>query len=262
MPIPKYPPPAASVNPSIPSALPQRPVYSTSEFSQRRNTPPPPPPVSVRESGVRERNRKRRGRRQAEWAWVIVAAALFGVFILMGMSALLLVRASQNTQEVLPTADVALALPTAVVARANFSNGDLGDTLALPDGSLIELKPWDGASRFTMILAGLDRRPGERGIAYRTDTMMLVSLDPVSQSLGILSIPRDLYVQVPGFSALQRINTPMVYGENQQPGFGPTLTMQTVQLNLGMRVNDYMLVDFQAFINLVDAIGGISVTTD
>ncbi len=129
----------SSSNPSIPSALPQRSVYSTAEYSQRRNAPPPPPPSLNRESGARERNRKRRGRRQAEWAWVIVAAALFGVFILMGMSALLLVRASQTTQEIIPTADVALVMPTAVVARANFNQGELGETLALADGSLIEL---------------------------------------------------------------------------------------------------------------------------
>jgi LCP family protein required for cell wall assembly len=69
-------------------------------------------------------------------------------------------------------------------------------------------------------------------------------------------------VQIPGYASLQRVNTPMVFGETRQPGYGPTLLMQTIQLNLGIRVHDYVVVDFQAFIDIIDAIGGIQVTTD
>jgi LCP family protein required for cell wall assembly len=108
-----------------------------------------------------------------------------------------------------------------------------------------------------VLVVGLDRRPGETGLAYRTDTMMLVSIDPASRSLGILSIPRDLYVAVPGYSEPQRVNTPMVLGEIRQPGSGPQLLMQTVQYNLGIRVNDYVAVDFNTFVTLIDTIGGV-----
>jgi LCP family protein required for cell wall assembly len=108
-------------------------------------------------------------------------------------------------------------------------------------------------------MMGLDRRPGETGLAYRTDTMMLVSIDPHSNSVSILSLPRDLYVEVPGYSALQRINSAMVLGELQRPGYGPTLAMQTAQYNFGIRVHDFLAVDFNAFITLVDTIGGIDV---
>jgi LCP family protein required for cell wall assembly len=197
----------------------------------------------------------------SEWAWVIMAAALFAVILIISVSTLLFVRASQANQDILPTASFVADLPTPVVAHQDFAGlGSVsGDTLVLPDGSSIALTPWDGKSRFTMILAGLDRRPGETGLNYRTDSMMLVSLDPITQSLGILSIPRDLYVQIPGYSQLQRVNTPMVFGESQRPGYGPQLLMQTVQLNLGIRVHDFMLVDFDAVITLVDVIGGIDV---
>jgi LCP family protein required for cell wall assembly len=253
---------------TIPSPSSQSPqVYSTSAYSQKsRSTPPPPPPDH--NSSARERSRRRRTskRNQAsEWAWVIIAGGMIGVFALVIIGILIVLRLPQGSQEVIPTADVAAELPTPVDARTEFvlENSDInGDILSLPDGSTIQLVPWDGTSRFTMILAGLDRRPGETGIGYRTDTMMLLSIDPQTNSIGVLSIPRDLYVQVPGYTELQRINTPMVFGEARQVGYGPELLMQTVQLNLGIRVNDYMAVDFQAFIDIVDLIGGVDVTID
>jgi polyisoprenyl-teichoic acid--peptidoglycan teichoic acid transferase len=155
-------------------------------------------------------------------------------------------------------------LPTPVDARTDFaslnaSGVGAGERVTLNDGRTIVLAPWDGQSRFTILAMGLDRRPGENGLAYRTDTMMLISIDPISDSIGILSIPRDLYVEVPGYNQLQRVNSPMVLGELQQPGYGPRLAMQTVQYNLGIRVHEFAVVDFNAVITVVDAIGGIDI---
>lgn len=212
---------------------------------------------------TRDRARRRRRSGLAEWAWVVVAVALVGVVMLTSLSVVVAIRANTLPQEIIPTADVAAMLPTAVVADSIGGGSQfLAESLIMPDGSNIRLVPWDGKSRFTFVLAGLDRRPGERGLAYRTDSMMLISIDPATQSIGVLSIPRDLYVQIPGYTNLQRVNTPMVFGETRQPGYGPTLLMQTVQLNLGIRVHDYVVVDFQAFIDIIDAIGGITITTD
>jgi LCP family protein required for cell wall assembly len=242
-----------------------RPIYSTSNYSDKRNVPPPPPPTTGRGSAVRDRSRKRKGsgaNSAGEWAWVIVAVALFAVGIVVSLGAVIFVNASQGRVEVLPTADVSSALPTPVVAYSDFEHILIDDTLVMPDGSSIELVPWDGESRFTFVMVGLDRRPGDTGLQYRTDTIMLVSIDPESNDIGVLSIPRDLYVQIPGYSQMQRINTAMFLGEIQRQGFGPTLMMQTVQYNLGIRVHDYIAVDFQAFIDVVDAIGGIDVTLD
>lgn len=240
-------------------------VFSTSYYSTPKRNVPPPPPPGDKPSAARERARKRkvRGGNKSDWAWVILAGALFSVMIIVSLSVFLFLRVSREEQEIVPTASVAELLPTPVTAYTEFGTSGLGvDQIVLPDGSSIEIRPWDGQSRFTMIMVGLDRRPGETGIAYRTDTMMLVSIDPTTNSIGVLSIPRDLYVQVPGYAELQRINSPMVLGEYQRPGYGPTLMMQTVQLNLGIRVNDFVAVDFQAFIDIVDAIGGITVETD
>ncbi|MCA9921915.1 MAG: LCP family protein, partial [Anaerolineales bacterium] len=66
-------------------------------------------------------------------------------------------------------------------------------------------EPWQGDERVNILLMGIDRRPGEAFIS-RTDTMMLVSIDPKGDSLSILSIPRDLYVLIPGHGR-DRINT-------------------------------------------------------
>lgn len=254
--------PTVSSMPTVKGAVP--PTYSASYYSRQPYTPPPPP----RQSMARERVRRRRvspGRRGAEWVWVIAAGVLFSVVIFVTLSSFLWLRSTQQEIEFLPTADIRGQLPTPVVVHNNFAdplNSELGDALILPDGSSIALTPWDGSSRFTMIFVGLDRRAGERGLAYRTDSMMLISLDPQTQSIGVLSIPRDLYVQVPGYSSLQRVNTPMFFGETQRVGYGPTLMMQTVQLNLGIRVHDYVAVDFQAFIDIINAVGGVTITTD
>lgn len=219
---------------------------------------PPPPPVPLsRESIARDRSRRRRVQRKrgGEWAWVVIAIAMFAIVLLGSMSLFVVLRAAQAQPEVMATA--AAVLPTPVDARGDGSVTGTTQELTLADGRSITLVPWDGTSRFTVLVVGLDRRPGETGLAYRTDTMMLVSIDPASRSLGILSIPRDLYVAVPGYSEPQRVNTPMVLGEIRQPGSGPQLLMQTVQYNLGIRVNDYVAVDFNTFVTLIDTIGGV-----
>ncbi|WP_420631294.1 LCP family protein [Candidatus Leptofilum sp.] len=119
-------------------------------------------------------------------------------------------------------------------------------------------EPWAGEDRVNILLMGIDRRPGEAFIS-RTDTMMLVSLDPATETASILSIPRDLYVLIPGHGR-DRINTAFVYGSaGNNPVGGAALAMQTVEYNLGVPVNHYVLVDFTAVINGINALGGIDV---
>ncbi len=157
-------------------------------------------------------------------------------------------------------------LPTPVLGvRTLPTNGETVNANAkqppvilLDDGSEIELQAWDGHSRLTLLVAGLDRRPNESGLAFRTDAMILISIDPKSERLGILSLPRDLYVQIPDYEE-QRLNAALFFGETQWPGYGPTLLLRTLQNNFGLRVQGYALLDFSAFIALVDAIGGIDI---
>ncbi len=240
---------------------PVEPWHAPAAPTQNHIAPVPPPPTLLRErdSAARDRVRRRRvrSRRGGDWAWVIVAVAVLGIAIILSMGLSLMIRTSQERQEVIPTA--AVVLPTPVDARISFADAPEGEQVILSDGRSFVLTPWNGTSRFTVLVMGLDRRAGETGLAYRTDTMMLVSIDPTTNSLGVLSIPRDLYVEVPGYNQLQRVNTPMVLGELRQPDYGPQLAMQTVQYNLGIRVHDFIAVDFQAFIKFIDAIGGVEI---
>ena len=59
-------------------------------------------------------------------------------------------------------------------------------------------KPWNGKERINVLLLGIDQRAGDGEKGHRTDTMMVLSLDPVSLSAAILSVPRDLWVPIPG----------------------------------------------------------------
>ena len=119
---------------------------------------------------------------------------------------------------------------------------------------------WMGAERVTILIMGLDYRDWEAGEgAPRTDTMILLTLDPISQTAGMLSIPRDLYVPIPGFD-YDRINTAYRLGETYQlPGGGPQLALDTVEQLLGVGIDFYAQVDFTAFVRMIDEIGGLKV---
>ena len=91
---------------------------------------------------------------------------------------------------------------------------------------------------------------------------MLVSIDPASNGIGVLSIPRDLWVRIPEQEDHDRINRAYFIGESRATGYGPRLLQQTVSWNLGMRIHDYVLIDFQAVIDIVDHLGGIEVSID
>jgi LCP family protein required for cell wall assembly len=122
------------------------------------------------------------------------------------------------------------------------------------------LQPWDGASRVTILLMGLDYRDWEAGSDYsRSDTMILLTLDPLSKTAGILSIPRDLWVSIPGFKH-GKINTAYYLGDAYKlPGGGPGLAVKTVEQFLGVPINYYAQIDFGAFVRFIDEIGGVKI---
>jgi anionic cell wall polymer biosynthesis LytR-Cps2A-Psr (LCP) family protein len=103
------------------------------------------------------------------------------------------------------------------------------------------------SDHINVLVMGIDRRPGEPFIS-RTDSMMLFSIDPQSDSAAILSIPRDLYVVIPGYGR-DRINTAFVYGSaGGNPAGGASLAMQTVEYNLGVPIDHYQDYTLQSII--------------
>ncbi|HWQ83365.1 MAG TPA: LCP family protein [Anaerolineales bacterium] len=123
-----------------------------------------------------------------------------------------------------------------------------------------ELTPWDGVGRVTMLLIGLDYRDWSAGTDYsRSDTMMLLTLDPLTKTAGMLSIPRDMWVAIPGFQH-GKINTAYYLGEAYKlPGGGPGLAVKTVEEFLGVPINYYAQVDFGAFVRFIDELGGVKI---
>ena len=122
------------------------------------------------------------------------------------------------------------------------------------------LTPWDGAGRVTVLLLGLDYRDWSANEgASRSDTMILVTLDPTTKTAGILSIPRDLWVAIPGFQH-GKINTAYYLGDAYNlPGGGPALAVETVEQFLGVPINYYAQIDFGAFVRFIDEIGGVKI---
>jgi len=123
-------------------------------------------------------------------------------------------------------------------------------------------QPWDGQSRINILLLGLDYRDWEAGQGPpRSDSMILLSIDPASKTAGMLSIPRDLWVNLPNGFGYGKINTAYMLGEAYQlDGGGPGMAMQAVSNLLGMRVDYYARVDFETFVQFVDEIGGVKLT--
>ncbi len=105
----------------------------------------------------------------------------------------------------------------------------------------------------TILLLGTDTRPGggQRGLRH-SDSIMLVRTDPDHHRIFYLSIPRDLWVDIPGYGS-EKINTAYQIG-------GAPLALKTIKAFTGLDVDHVVVVDFQRFKDLIDRIGGIDVT--
>ncbi|KAA3645867.1 MAG: LytR family transcriptional regulator [Chloroflexi bacterium] len=131
----------------------------------------------------------------------------------------------------------------------------LSDAPALPPA-----EAWNGSDRVTMLIMGLDLRDWEGGGPSRSDTMILLTVDPLTKTGGILSVPRDLWAVIPGFSP-GKINTAYYFGELYKvPGGGPALAMQTVEQTIGVPIDYYAVIDFAAFERFIDLLGGVKIT--
>ncbi len=98
--------------------------------------------------------------------------------------------------------------------------------------------------------------------AYRSDVVIIVSVNRTTSSVNMLSIPRDLYVYIPahGYS---RINTATVWGAtNNWPGGSIGLLKEAIRYNFGIPIHHYARVDFSGFSAIIDTVGGIDLVVD
>ena len=192
--------------------------------------------------------------------WALITVVILSLLILAGSSIWLYrtVRTMVSTLEISSPEFTAVTEP--IPGAAVTVNDNSGKTASepLPLLSTDALKPWSGKDRVSILLLGIDQRCAENGPAH-TDSMMVLTIDPVGLSAAILSLPRDLWVEIPGFQ-LDRINQAYYLGElYEYPGGGPTLAMETVIATLGIPLDYYATVNFDAFIEVVDLIGGITI---
>lgn len=111
-----------------------------------------------------------------------------------------------------------------------------------------------------ILVLGADQRPGWE--AWRTDSIMVVAIDAKYQQVGIISIPRDLYVEVPGYGK-ERINAVDYIGEKKKfPGGGPALAARVISDSLGIPTQHYARIQMDGLARLIDALGGVTVTLD
>lgn len=143
---------------------------------------------------------------------------------------------------VLPTATPGVAQPV-VVGQAAPAPAPMPTVIPEPDGVK------------NILLVGTDARPGED--VSRTDSIVWVHIDPQANRVSMLSFPRDLWVNIPGYGK-NRINTAYLTGETKLGhGYGPALLKKTVADLVGVPIDHFVMINFEGFKTIIDTIGGI-----
>jgi len=189
--------------------------------------------------------------------WIFVTAAVLAAFFIVRkltlcwtLTALPGIPPAECSLQYQPSSDLSI-LPDPTTSNV------LAVEISAPE---MELPQWDGASRINIAFFGLRGDDGQgEGCPTCTDTIMVLTVDPVTKTAGMLSIPRDMWVNIPS-AGYSRINTAWAIGENAKlPGGGPALAIQTVSQFIGVPIHYYVQVDFGTFVSFINLIGGIDV---
>jgi LCP family protein required for cell wall assembly len=135
-----------------------------------------------------------------------------------------------------------------LVSGSHPDDPQISTALSSPAGA------FDPPTGMNIILIGSDNRNESTDEKGRSDTVMLVHADPEQNYLSVLSLPRDLRVEIPG-RGMDKLNAAYAFG-------GPVLTIETVKQLTGMVIDEYVEVDFNAFNDITDALGGVYVDVD
>jgi LCP family protein required for cell wall assembly len=114
--------------------------------------------------------------------------------------------------------------------------------------------------RSNILVLGIDYAPPGSAVG-RSDTNILTTFIPSQPYLGMLSIPRDLWVNIPGVGE-NRINTAHFFAEASQPGNGPQAAIETIRQNFGVDVDHYVRIKFEGFRDVINAMGGVDIELD
>ncbi len=195
-------------------------------------TPPRKPPVTRPTRQVRPS-----GKRRSHTGWKVTGF----------MIALLLVGFSVFGYKVISTSNKISTAEKSIL-------GQLKDLLFSSHESLAGEK--DNRINVLLLAIGGEGHSGEN----LADTVMVASIRPSDNSIALLSIPRDLYVQVPDENFYSKLNAVHAYGEAKKKDNGPELLKRKVEEITGLPIHYYARVDFTAFKSLVDTVGGVDIT--
>lgn len=187
-----------------------------------------------------------------------ILLALVALLVLGGSGAAYL--ASTTVQKV--TTTISKVFQTPVPVRPPIALGT-----SMPDATPLPVQhvfpDWSKKQPVNILLLGLDYRPQEEDT--RADTQIIVHIDPAAGTASMLSIPRDLWVQIPGYGE-GRINAAFQQGDRANrlnpgsvPGGGPGLSMSTIEANFGVSIDYFAQVDFTGFEKVVDTMGGLTI---
>jgi LCP family protein required for cell wall assembly len=138
------------------------------------------------------------------------------------------------------------AINQSSVYASNFPPPTASSDIAIPDPVGLFAQP---EGQVNILLLGSDQRPNDGG--FRTDVVLLLTLNPKGGSATLTSFPRDLYVYEPGWR-IDRINAAFGRGEFQ-------MIADSMEYNFGVRPDHYVLVSFEGFRTIIDALGGVTV---
>lgn len=131
-----------------------------------------------------------------------------------------------------------------------FLIGKLYGKMTYEEAESFAGEPWKGDDVINILLIGSDSRENVEG--SRSDAMILLTISSKNKTIYMTSLLRDIYVDIPGHEG-NRLNALYSFG-------GPELLMETINQNFDISVTRYMLVNFEAFANLVDAVGGVDLS--
>jgi len=197
----------------------------------------------------------------------VLILTLFGAALILGALGFYVNNQPDDLSRQVFGMDAVLDIPTAEGMPSAYQNpggstsGDSANALvpAPLTGSATSLPLVAGKLDQTLnvLLLGSDQREGDP--VWRTDVIMIAFLDVSNGRAAILSLPRDLYVNIPT-RGWDRINIADFWGEyTKYPGGGPGLLDRVIEDNFGIRVDKFARVDFDGFKQIVDTLGGIDV---
>ncbi len=151
-----------------------------------------------------------------------------------------------------------------IIAIQNITERNLnGGALALQDNIDPAQLKGEGDGRVNILVIGIGGAGHPGG--QLADTIMVVSIDPLNNEVAMLSVPRDLYLTVPGHYSM-RINEVHAVGESDKTqktkGGGPALLADNIEKVIGVDIHYYVRIDFDGFIRAVDTVGGIDINVE